>query len=123
LPNLYQRQNGEKLEGKGKDNFGKFFFILIFRFHPGPYDHVDKDEIIPSFIVPQINLEKDILPPLSFPKKRKNPLIEIISVSVGCDFACAFCKTRFARGKHQRYTRFKHFMCVFSEKKKKKKNY
>ncbi|KAH8280231.1 hypothetical protein KR018_000357 [Drosophila ironensis] len=36
--------------------------------------------------------------PLSLPKVRKNPLIEIISVNSGCLNQCTYCKTKHARG-------------------------
>ncbi|XP_021116227.1 threonylcarbamoyladenosine tRNA methylthiotransferase isoform X2 [Heterocephalus glaber] len=35
---------------------------------------------------------------LDLPKIRKNPLIEIISINTGCLNACAYCKTKHARG-------------------------
>ncbi|SPP74689.1 blast:Threonylcarbamoyladenosine tRNA methylthiotransferase [Drosophila guanche] len=36
--------------------------------------------------------------PLSLPKVRKNPLIEIISINTGCLNQCTYCKTKHARG-------------------------
>lgn len=36
--------------------------------------------------------------PLSLPKIRKNPLIEIIAVNTGCLNQCTYCKTKHARG-------------------------
>ncbi|KAA0184037.1 Threonylcarbamoyladenosine tRNA methylthiotransferase [Fasciolopsis buskii] len=36
--------------------------------------------------------------PLDLPKIRRNPLIEILSVSTGCLNACTYCKTKHARG-------------------------
>ncbi|XP_033250885.1 threonylcarbamoyladenosine tRNA methylthiotransferase-like [Drosophila miranda] len=36
--------------------------------------------------------------PLSQPKVRKNPLIEIISINTGCLNQCTYCKTKHARG-------------------------
>ncbi|KAH8413591.1 hypothetical protein KR222_001370, partial [Zaprionus bogoriensis] len=36
--------------------------------------------------------------PLSLPKVRKNPLIEIISINSGCLNQCTYCKTKHARG-------------------------
>ena len=36
--------------------------------------------------------------PLSMPKIRKNPLIEIIPISTGCLNQCTYCKTKHARG-------------------------
>ena len=35
---------------------------------------------------------------LSLPKVRRNPLIEIISISTGCLNQCTYCKTKHARG-------------------------
>ncbi len=37
------------------------------------------------------------------PKVRSNPLIGIIQICEGCDGACSYCCTRFARGKLQSY--------------------
>ncbi|KAK2953097.1 putative Threonylcarbamoyladenosine tRNA methylthiotransferase MtaB [Blattamonas nauphoetae] len=72
--------------------------------HPGKYDHIkDENVLIPSFVIPPLDPTKAVLPPLECSKIRQNPLIEMLTVSVGCDFACAFCKTRFARGRHQSY--------------------
>lgn len=36
--------------------------------------------------------------PLSLPKIRRNPFIEILAVSTGCLNACTYCKTKHARG-------------------------
>ncbi len=36
--------------------------------------------------------------PLSLPKVRRNPLVEIIAVSTGCLNQCTYCKTKHARG-------------------------
>ncbi|KAH9491982.1 Threonylcarbamoyladenosine tRNA methylthiotransferase [Bulinus truncatus] len=36
--------------------------------------------------------------PLSLPKIRKNPLIEIIAINTGCLNQCTYCKTKHARG-------------------------
>lgn len=36
--------------------------------------------------------------PLSLPKIRRNPLIEILAISSGCLNACTYCKTKHARG-------------------------
>ena len=36
--------------------------------------------------------------PLSLPKVRRNPLIEIISINTGCLNQCTYCKTKHARG-------------------------
>ncbi|KAL7735184.1 hypothetical protein ACLKA6_014900 [Drosophila palustris] len=36
--------------------------------------------------------------PLSLPKVRKNPLVEIISINSGCLNQCTYCKTKHARG-------------------------
>lgn len=38
------------------------------------------------------------LPPLLLPKVRHNPLVEIITVSVGCLGNCTYCKTKHSRG-------------------------
>uniref|UniRef100_A0A5K3FPD3 Threonylcarbamoyladenosine tRNA methylthiotransferase n=2 Tax=Mesocestoides corti TaxID=53468 RepID=A0A5K3FPD3_MESCO len=42
--------------------------------------------------------------PLSLPKIRRNPLIEILVVSTGCLNACTYCKTKHARGVLASYT-------------------
>lgn len=36
--------------------------------------------------------------PLSLPKIRRNPLIEIIPINTGCLNQCTYCKTKHARG-------------------------
>ena len=36
--------------------------------------------------------------PLSLPKIRRNPLVEIIAVNTGCLNHCTYCKTKHARG-------------------------
>ncbi|CAD98697.1 2-methylthioadenine synthetase; MiaB [Cryptosporidium parvum Iowa II] len=38
------------------------------------------------------------LPPLSLPKIRRNPFVEIITISVGCLGNCTYCKTKHSRG-------------------------
>ncbi len=38
------------------------------------------------------------------PKIRSNPLIHIIQICEGCDGACSYCCTRFARGSLQSYS-------------------
>ena len=43
-------------------------------------------------------LEKKGLPSLDLPKIRKNKLIEILAVNVGCLGNCTYCKTKHARG-------------------------
>lgn len=48
-------------------------------------------------------LETGEMPPLDLPKVRKNPTIEIIPISRGCLSACAFCKTKSARGNLKSY--------------------
>lgn len=35
---------------------------------------------------------------LCLPKIRKNPIIDIVPISSGCNFACAYCCVRFAKG-------------------------
>lgn len=42
--------------------------------------------------------------PLSLPKIRRNPLIEILAISTGCLNACTYCKTKHARGVLASYT-------------------
>ncbi|OII76098.1 radical SAM domain-containing protein [Cryptosporidium andersoni] len=44
------------------------------------------------------------LPPLSLPKIRRNSLVEIITVSVGCLGNCTYCKTKYSRGNLGSYT-------------------
>ena len=36
--------------------------------------------------------------PLSLPKIRRNPLVEIIPINTGCLNQCTYCKTKHARG-------------------------
>ncbi|PIN74010.1 2-methylthioadenine synthetase [Candidatus Woesearchaeota archaeon CG10_big_fil_rev_8_21_14_0_10_45_16] len=43
-------------------------------------------------------LEAGEMPPLDLPKVRKNPIVEIIPLNLGCLNACTFCKTKSARG-------------------------
>lgn len=42
-------------------------------------------------------------PRLNLPKVRKNPVVEIIPLSIGCLGECSYCKTRFARGELMSY--------------------
>jgi len=42
-------------------------------------------------------LEKGEMPPLNLPKVRKNPVIGIIQINLGCLGVCTFCKTKSAR--------------------------
>ncbi len=42
-------------------------------------------------------LEHGEVPPLNLPRIRKNPVIGIIQINVGCLGACTFCKTKSAR--------------------------
>ncbi|MBT4538683.1 tRNA (N(6)-L-threonylcarbamoyladenosine(37)-C(2))-methylthiotransferase [Candidatus Woesearchaeota archaeon] len=49
-------------------------------------------------------LETGEMPPLSLPKVRKNPVVEIIPIGRGCLSACTFCKTKQARGNLQSYS-------------------
>ncbi|KAL5104332.1 Threonylcarbamoyladenosine tRNA methylthiotransferase [Taenia crassiceps] len=42
--------------------------------------------------------------PLSLPKIRRNPFIEILAISTGCLNACTYCKTKHARGVLSSYT-------------------
>ncbi|CDI97183.1 CDK5 regulatory subunit associated protein [Echinococcus multilocularis] len=42
--------------------------------------------------------------PLSLPKIRRNPFIEILAISTGCLNACTYCKTKHARGVLASYT-------------------
>nr|MCK4929476.1 tRNA (N(6)-L-threonylcarbamoyladenosine(37)-C(2))-methylthiotransferase [Nanoarchaeota archaeon] len=42
-------------------------------------------------------------PRLNLPKVRKNPVVEIIPLCIGCLGECAYCKTRFARGELMSY--------------------
>ena len=41
--------------------------------------------------------------PLSLPKIRRNPLVEIIAVNTGCLNHCSYCKTKHARGSLRSY--------------------
>ncbi|MBU1199122.1 MAG: tRNA (N(6)-L-threonylcarbamoyladenosine(37)-C(2))-methylthiotransferase [Nanoarchaeota archaeon] len=42
-------------------------------------------------------------PRLNLPKVRKNNVVEIIPLNIGCLGACSYCKTRFARGQLMSY--------------------
>jgi len=42
-------------------------------------------------------------PRLCLPKIRRNPVVEIIPLSMGCLGECSYCKTRFARGRLMSY--------------------
>ncbi|KAJ1615231.1 transmembrane domain-containing protein [Cryptosporidium canis] len=48
------------------------------------------DEVIGAF--------EATLPPLLLPKIRRNPFVEIITISVGCLGNCTYCKTKHSRG-------------------------
>ncbi len=48
-------------------------------------------------------LSNDEMPPLNLPRVRKNPLVEILPINRGCLGACAFCKTKQARGNLKSY--------------------
>jgi threonylcarbamoyladenosine tRNA methylthiotransferase CDKAL1 len=43
------------------------------------------------------------MPPLTLPVIRSNPLVDIIPISLGCLSACAYCKTKHARGHLRSY--------------------
>lgn len=43
------------------------------------------------------------MPPLNLPKVRKDPSVEIIPISLGCNGACTFCQTKLARGSLRSY--------------------
>ncbi|VDM32183.1 unnamed protein product [Hydatigera taeniaeformis] len=47
--------------------------------------------------IQQRQLRSDAVP-LSLPKIRRNPFIEILAISTGCLNACTYCKTKHARG-------------------------
>ncbi len=49
-------------------------------------------------------LETGEMPPLNLPKIRKNELIEVIPINLGCMSHCTFCKTKQARGDLLSYT-------------------
>lgn len=49
-------------------------------------------------------LGKEALPLLDLPVVRRNPHIEIISINAGCLHACAYCKTKHARGHLRSHT-------------------
>ena len=48
-------------------------------------------------------LGNDEMPPLDMPKVRKNPVVEILPINLGCLGACTFCKTKQARGNLKSY--------------------
>lgn len=50
------------------------------------------------------NKHKKRLVSLNLPKIRKNELIEIIAINVGCLNECTYCKTKHARGELASYT-------------------
>eukprot|EP01086_Lenisia_limosa_P003065 TRINITY_DN17260_c0_g1_i1.p1 TRINITY_DN17260_c0_g1~~TRINITY_DN17260_c0_g1_i1.p1 ORF type:complete len:505 (-),score=66.95 TRINITY_DN17260_c0_g1_i1:33-1526(-) len=56
------------------------------------------DEAVKGHTVTFLTRDPDQLPDLEIPKIRKNPLIEIIPISVGCLNNCTYCKTKHARG-------------------------
>ena len=41
--------------------------------------------------------------PHNLPKVRKDPSVEIIPISLGCNGACTFCQTKLARGSLRSY--------------------
>jgi threonylcarbamoyladenosine tRNA methylthiotransferase CDKAL1 len=43
-------------------------------------------------------LEKGEIPPLDLPHVRKNCVVEIIPINIGCLSACSFCKSKHSRG-------------------------
>lgn len=47
--------------------------------------------------------KQDTLPPLDLPKIRKDPSVEIIPISLGCNGSCTFCQTKLARGNLRSY--------------------
>ena len=47
--------------------------------------------------------KQQALPPLDLPKIRKDPSVEIIPISLGCNGACTFCQTKLARGNLRSY--------------------
>ncbi|GMH17332.1 hypothetical protein Nepgr_019173 [Nepenthes gracilis] len=49
-------------------------------------------------------LNRKTLPALDLPKVRKNKIVEILPINVGCLGACTYCKTKHARGHLGSYT-------------------
>ncbi|GAV62952.1 UPF0004 domain-containing protein/Radical_SAM domain-containing protein [Cephalotus follicularis] len=49
-------------------------------------------------------LNRKALPALDIPKVRKNQLVEILPINVGCLGSCTYCKTKHARGHLGSYT-------------------
>ncbi len=49
------------------------------------------------------HIERNGKPQLNVPKVRKNDVVEIVPINIGCMSACTFCKTKAARGNLQSY--------------------
>lgn len=63
-------------------------------------------EVVDSLLVQHQPLHRasiSDMPPLNLPKIRKDPSVEIIPVSLGCNGACTFCQTKIARGNLRSY--------------------
>ncbi len=71
----------------------------------GTYQIKDINKVIDETLKGNIIslLERNDKGRLNLPKIRKNKLIEIVPISLGCRNACAFCKTKHARGNISSY--------------------
>ena len=72
----------------------------------GPRQHHHITEIVTEALNHNVAhlLETGEMPPLNLPKIRKNPIIEIIPINLGCMSRCTFCKTKQARGDLESYS-------------------
>ena len=62
-------------------------------------------EIVDSLFFSTVNSPPILseMAPLDLPKMRKDPSVEIIPISLGCNGACTFCQTKLARGALRSY--------------------
>ena len=62
-------------------------------------------EVVDSLFSPTAGSSSTLseMPPLDLPKVRKDPSVEIIPISLGCNGACTFCQTKLARGALRSY--------------------
>ena len=63
-------------------------------------------EVVDSLVLhrqPLQRIQCTSMPPLDLPKVRKDPSVEILPISLGCNGACTFCQTKRARGNLRSY--------------------